>query len=127
MMYSGMSISVAIHSQKQVAIKKPMKNSRVKNLATASTLYWKKTLAHWVGYFIFNIVMPGQGQGNFSAYTFLYAHVIGSGRTLIKVQCLDSIQYPVNFVCYYHFNPCLLEHNARVANRVVPIDPCAVP
>ena len=84
--YSGISISLATHTQKHVASKKPMKNSRVKTLrTTTSASYWKCCYTSGCNV-IDNVVVLGQALDDFLAGTLLYTQIVCSTSTTVNVQ-----------------------------------------
>jgi hypothetical protein len=91
MVYSGISISVATHAQKQVASKKPMKNSRVISLRIA-TLDWKEPVSIY-GLMVDTAIMAGQGLDDFFSNTLLHTQIVGSDGATVDVHMLNMSQY----------------------------------
>ena len=115
MVYSGISISVATHSQNTVATRKPMKNSRVNSLRTSAS-YWKR-----LGVLGLNVVLDAivlsQQPHNLLSSTLLYAQIVCGEGTTVDIHGHNLVQYIFYFYC--HFNPCLWACNGWPASPFV--------
>lgn len=87
--YSGISISLATHTQKHVASKKPMKNSRVKMLCTGAS-YWKNLCTFRLN-IILDAIVLGQAPNNLLTSTLLYTQIVCGTSTTVNIQSYNLI------------------------------------